>query len=325
MALTSQGHEVIGIDNLNDYYEVSLKQARLERLATESRFRFLKLDIADRESVAKLFAEHDLAAVINLAAQAGVRYSLENPSAYIDSNLVGFGNILEGCRHSDVKHLIFASSSSVYGSNKKLPFEENDNVDQPVSLYAATKKAGELMAHSYAHLFGLQCTGLRFFTVYGPWGRPDMAYYSFTRKILAEEKIPVFNQGKMLRDFTYIDDIVEIILKIIKFGSPSGKESDSVDSGAITGHTPYRVFNVGNNRSMELLRFIQILESCIGKKAKLELLPMQDGDVPATLASTTALEEAIGFKPKITVETGLQRFVDWYRKYYNSNKHRSLV
>ncbi|MDX2480284.1 MAG: NAD-dependent epimerase [Desulfuromusa sp.] len=316
LSLTARGDEVFGIDNLNDYYEVSLKQSRLSRLEGESQFKFLQLDIADRKAVARLFAEHHFDAVVNLAAQTGVRYSLTNPSAYVDSNLVGFGNILEGCRHSGVKHLIFASSSSVYGSNTKLPFAETDNVDHPISLYAATKKAGELMAHSYAHLYNLPCTGLRFFTVYGPWGRPDMAYFSFTRKILAGEKIPVFNNGRMLRDFTYIEDIVDGIVRTMNF-QPTGDENwNGNDPNPASSYAPYRVFNMGNNQSVELLRFIQVLENCIGKKAKMELLPMQDGDIPITLASTDELERAIGFKPRTIVETGLQQFVEWYRQYY---------
>lgn len=316
--LTARGDEVTGIDNLNDYYDVSLKQARLNRLKNEANFSFQKLDIADRPAMAQLFENHQFDAVVNLAAQAGVRYSLKNPAAYVDANLVGFGNILEGCRQTAVKHLVFASSSSVYGSNTKLPYVETDNVDHPVSLYAATKKAGELMAHSYAHLYGIPCTGLRFFTVYGPWGRPDMAYFSFTRKILAGETIPVFNEGKMLRDFTYIDDIVDGIVKVID-ARPTGDEHWNGDTpNPATSYASYRVFNIGNNQPVELLRFIQVLEDCIGKKADMQLLPMQDGDLRATLADTDSLEKAIGFKPGTTIETGLRRFVDWYKGQYGA-------
>lgn len=318
LKLVARGVEVVGIDNLNDYYDVTLKQARLRRLETEDHFKFIMLDIGDREGIAQLFAEHQFDTVINLAAQAGVRYSLENPAAYVDTNLVGFGNILEGCRHSGVKHLVFASSSSVYGSNTRLPFAETDNVDHPISLYAATKKANELMAHSYAHLFGLPCTGLRFFTVYGPWGRPDMAYFSFTRKILANKRIPVFNEGKMLRDFTYIDDIVDGIAVIIDSQPTGDKHWSSDEPNPATSYAPYRIFNFGNNRSIELLHFIQTLENCLGKKAKMNLLPMQKGDLPATLANTDALDEIAGPLSKTTIETGLQRFTNWYRQYYRT-------
>jgi UDP-glucuronate 4-epimerase len=316
LKLVGRGEQVIGIDNLNDYYEVSLKMARLQRLQDQPGFSFVKLDMADHQGMEKLFSEHRFDVVVNLAAQAGVRYSLENPAAYVDTNLVGFANLLEGCRHGGVKHLVFASSSSVYGANTKLPFSEQDNVDHPVSLYAATKKAGELMAHSYAHLYGLPCTGLRFFTVYGPWGRPDMAYFSFTRKILAGESIPVFNEGRMQRDFTYIDDIIEGLLRVIDT-VPEGDEAwNGDDPDPATSYAPYRIFNIGNNKPVELLRFIQVLEECLGRKANMELLPMQNGDVRATLANTDALEQAVAFKPTTSVETGLQRFVDWYKNYY---------
>jgi len=316
LRLTARGDEVIGIDNLNDYYEVSLKEARLARLQGRQGFRFQRLDLADRPGMARLFQENAFDAVVNLAAQAGVRYSLQNPQAYVDANLVGFGNLLEGCRHHGVKHLLFASSSSVYGANTKLPFAETDNVDHPVSLYAATKKANELMAHSYAHLYGLPCTGLRFFTVYGPWGRPDMAYFSFTRKILAGEPIPVFNQGRMIRDFTYIDDILESVVRIldrIPQGNPNW-HGDAPDPAS--SYAPYRLFNIGNNQPVELLRFIEVLEAALGRKARMEFLPMQDGDVKATMADTRAIEAAVGFKPSTTVEEGLGRFVAWYRGYY---------
>jgi len=317
LRLTTRGDEVVGIDNLNDYYEVSLKQARLDRLKDESRFTFLKLDIADRAAMSKLFTEQRFDAVVNLAAQAGVRYSLKNPGAYVDANLVGFANILEGCRQSKVKHLVFASSSSVYGANTRLPFSEQDNVDHPVSLYAASKKANELMAHSYAHLYSLPCTGLRFFTVYGPWGRPDMAYFSFTRKILAGEAIPVFNEGRMKRDFTYIDDIIEGVVRVID-KLPGGDEQWNGDEpDPATSYAPYRIFNIGANNVVQLLDFIRVLEDCIGKRASLNMLPMQSGDVKATFANVDALQEAVGYKPSTSIETGLQRFVDWYKQYYS--------
>ena len=317
LRLTARGDEVVGIDNLNDYYEVSLKQARLDRLKDESRFTFLKLDIADKAAMSKLFTEQRFDAVVNLAAQAGVRYSLKNPGAYVDANLTGFANILEGCRQSKVKHLVFASSSSVYGANTRLPFSEQDNVDHPVSLYAASKKANELMAHSYAHLYNLPCTGLRFFTVYGPWGRPDMAYFSFTRKILAGEAIPVFNEGRMKRDFTYIDDIIEGVVRVID-KLPGGDEQWNGDEpNPATSYAPYRIFNIGANNVVQLLDFIRVLEDCIGKRASLNMLPMQSGDVKATFANVDALQEAVGYKPSTSIETGLQRFVDWYKQYYS--------
>ena len=314
--LLEQGHQVVGIDNLNDYYDVSLKQARLQRIADHPQFQFIQMDIADREGMRGLFKDHAFDTVVNLAAQAGVRYSLENPDAYIDANLVGFGNILEGCRHTGVKHLLFASSSSVYGANTKLPFSEQDNVDHPVSLYAATKKASELMAHSYAHLYGLPCTGLRFFTVYGPWGRPDMAYFSFTQKILAGKPIPVFNNGQMKRDFTYIDDIIEGVIRVLDVIPQGDPEWDGLDPNPATSYAPYRIFNIGNNQVEDLMRFIEVLETCLGKKAIIEMLPMQNGDVTATYADTAALEKTTGFKPKTSIEKGLQRFVDWFQEYY---------
>jgi len=316
LRLTARGDEVLGIDNLNDYYDVRLKLARLDRLKEEPRFTFRKLDIADRAAISKLFAQQTFDAVVNLAAQAGVRYSLENPDAYVDANLTGFANILEGCRQSRVKHLVFASSSSVYGANTKLPFSEQDNVDHPVSLYAASKKANELMAHSYSHLYNLPCTGLRFFSVYGPWGRPDMAYFSFTRKILAGEAIPVFNEGRMKRDFTYIDDIIEGLVRVID-KLPGGDEHwDGARPNPATSRAPYRIYNIGNNSTVELLDFICVLEDCLGKKASLNMLPMQSGDVKVTYANVDALQEAVGFKPSTSLETGLRRFVDWYKKFY---------
>lgn len=314
--LLARGDEVVGIDNLNDYYDVSLKQTRLARLSGHERFRFERLDIVDRPAMERLFREQSFDAVMHLAAQAGVRYSIENPAAYIDANLVGFGNVLEGCRRSGVKHLVFASSSSVYGANTKLPFSEHDNVDHPVSLYAATKKANELMAHCYAHLYGLPCTGLRFFTVYGPWGRPDMALFKFTKGILEGKPIPVFNHGKMIRDFTYIDDIVEGVVRTIDRPARSDPHWNGERPDSATSYAPYRIYNIGNNRPVELMRYIEVLEQCLGKKAILELLPMQPGDVPATYADTRDLEHDVGFKPSTPIETGVARFVEWYKKYY---------
>lgn len=313
-ALLTRGDEVTGIDNLNDYYEVSLKQARLRRLQEQPRFRFHRLDIADRLPMKELFAVEWFDAVVNLAAQPGVRYSLVNPNAYIDSNLVGFANLLEGCRHQKVKHLVFASSSSVYGANNRLPYSEHDAVDHPLSLYAATKRANELMAHTYAHLYGLPVTGLRFFTVYGPWGRPDMAYFSFTRKILAGEAIPLFNRGHMMRDFTYIDDIIEGVLHCIERIPESGG-AEALGSPA-TAAAPYRLYNIGNSQPVPLAQFINTLETALGRKAKIELLPMQPGDVEATCADTADLERVTGFKPHTPIATGIEKFVAWYRGYY---------
>jgi UDP-glucuronate 4-epimerase len=316
LRLLARGDRVYGIDNLNDYYDVTLKEARLRRLNPDPKFTFEKLDIADRTGMERLFKREKFDAVMNLAAQAGVRYSIENPQAYVDANLVGFCNILEGCRHSGVKHLVFASSSSVYGANTHMPFSEHDNVDHPVSLYAASKKANELMAHSYAHLYKLPCTGLRFFTVYGPWGRPDMALFKFTKGILAGEPIPVFNEGKMVRDFTYIDDIVEGVVRVIDHTAAPNPMWSGDQPDPATSYAPYRVFNIGNNNPVELMRYIKVLEQCLGKKAILDLLPMQAGDVPATSANTEALEQAVGFRPDTTVETGIARFVEWYKEYY---------
>jgi len=314
--LLERGDTVTGIDNINDYYEVSLKQARLARLAAYERFTFIQMDIVDRPAVADLFASHRLDAVMNLAAQAGVRYSIENPAAYIDANLVGFGNILEGARHSKVGHLVYASSSSVYGANTKLPFSEEHNVDHPVSLYAATKKANELMAHTYAHLYGLPVSGLRFFTVYGPWGRPDMALFLFTRGILAGETIKVFNNGDMIRDFTYVDDIVEGIVRVIDHPAEPDPAWNGDDPNPATSYAPYRVFNIGNNQPVQLLRYIEVIEQSLGLKAKLEMMPMQAGDVPATTADVSALERAVGYAPSTPIEVGVARFVEWYRDYY---------
>jgi UDP-glucuronate 4-epimerase len=314
--LLTMGYEVVGVDNLNDYYDVSLKKARLDRLQQRDKFSFDFLNIADRSAVEKVFSEYQFDAVVNLAAQAGVRYSIENPHVYIDSNVLGFTNILEGCRHSKVKHLVFASSSSVYGANTKMPFSVHDNVDHPISLYAATKKANELMAHTYSHLYGLPTTGLRFFTVYGPWGRPDMALFLFTKAILENKPINVFNHGLMRRDFTYIDDIVEGIVRVtenIPTGNPEWT-SDRPDPG--TSKAPYKIYNIGNNQPVELLHFIEVLERELGKTATKNLLPMQDGDVPATYADVDDLVRDVGFKPATSVETGIKNFVSWYRDYY---------
>ena len=316
LRLLQRGDRVLGLDNLNDYYDVSLKEARLARLSACSGFEFEKADIADRERMVRLFAQRRFDAVMHLAAQAGVRYSIENPGAYVDANLVGFANVIEGARRSEVGHFVFASSSSVYGANAKLPFAEDDNIDHPVSLYAATKKANELMAHSYAHLYRLPCTGLRFFTVYGPWGRPDMALFKFTRGILAGEAIPVFNRGEMVRDFTYVDDIVEGVARVIDRTAQADPAWSALAPRPSSSSAPYRIYNIGNNRPVKLMRYIEVLEQCLGKKAKLELLPLQAGDVPETIADVTRLEAAVGFKPATPVEAGIARFVEWYRSYY---------
>ncbi|MCB1733811.1 MAG: NAD-dependent epimerase [Gammaproteobacteria bacterium] len=317
MRLLARGDRVTGIDNMNDYYDVTLKEARLARFMDDPGFRFVKLDISDRDGMSRLFSENQFDAVMNLAAQAGVRYSIENPASYVDANLVGFANVLEGCRHGGVKHCVFASSSSVYGANTKQPFSEHHNVDHPVSLYAASKKANELMAHSYAHLYGLPCTGLRFFTVYGPWGRPDMALFKFTKGILEGTPIPVFNKGNMIRDFTYIDDIVEGVVRVID-NPPAGDsawQGDKPDSA--TSYAPWRVFNIGNGRPVKLMRYIELIEETLGKKAILDLMPMQDGDVPSTVADTSELGKAVGYQPNTTVDEGVPRFVDWYRAYFS--------
>jgi UDP-glucuronate 4-epimerase len=314
--LLARGDEVLGLDNLNDYYDVTLKKARLAQLKGQPGFRFNKLDLADREGIPRLFKKHKPEVVVNLAAQAGVRYSQENPHAYIDSNLLGFANILEGCRHFGVKHLVFASSSSVYGANTKMPFSVHDNVDHPVSLYGASKKANELMAHTYSHLYGLPATGLRFFTVYGPWGRPDMALFLFTKAILAGRPINVFNYGKMRRDFTYIDDIVEGVVRVLdRPAEPDLKWSgDSPDPGSSAA--PYKLYNIGNNHPVELMRFIEVLEDYLGVKAVKNMLPLQPGDVPATYADVDDLVRDVGFKPSTPIEAGIERFVSWYRSYY---------
>ncbi len=314
--LLERGDEVIGLDNLNDYYDVSLKEARLARLTPSPAFRFHKLDVADRPGMTALFEQARPQRVVHLAAQAGVRYSLRNPHAYVDSNLVGFVNILEGCRYAAVEHLVYASSSSVYGGNSKLPFSERDNVDHPVSLYAATKKANELMAHTYSHLFGLPTTGLRFFTVYGPWGRPDMAPILFTKAILEARPIEVFNNGKMQRDFTYIDDIVEGTLRILDRAPDADTTFNKNMPDPATSWAPYRVFNIGNQQPVELMAYIGTLEKALGHRAEKVFLPLQNGDVPATSADTSSLENITGFSPSTTLEEGIARFVSWYENYY---------
>jgi UDP-glucuronate 4-epimerase len=317
LRLLARGDEVVGLDNMNDYYEVSLKESRLKRLTALPGFRFVKLDVADRAGMEALFAAEKFDKVIHLAAQAGVRYSIQNPHAYVDSNLVGFINILEGCRHHQVQHLVYASSSSVYGGNTKMPFSEHDSVDHPVSLYAATKKANELMAHTYSHLYGLPTTGLRFFTVYGPWGRPDMALFLFTKAILEGRPIDVFNHGNMQRDFTYIDDIVEGVIRVLNRNATINAEYDPISADPATSNTPYRVFNIGNNNPVQLLDFIGAIEAALGMKAEKRLLPLQDGDVPATYANTDLLNDWVGFVPGTSVQEGVNRFIAWYREYYS--------
>jgi len=314
--LLERGEEVVGIDNLNEYYDVNLKLARLERLRDYKRFKFIKLEISDRVGIEELFVREKFQRVMHLAAQAGVRYSLTNPHAYIDSNIIGFMNILEGCRHNAVEHLAYASSSSVYGANTNMPFSIHDNVDHPVSLYAASKKANELMAHTYSHLYKLPTTGLRFFTVYGPWGRPDMSLFMFTRNILDGKPIDVFNYGNHRRDFTYIDDIVEGVIRVIDKPAQANASwaSDNPDPG--TSLAPYRVYNIGNNNPVNLLAFIETLEKCLGKKAIKNLLPLQPGDVPDTYADVSDLENDLGYKPGTLLETGISNFVEWYKNYY---------
>jgi len=314
--LLDAGYRVVGLDNLNPYYDVRLKHDRLAILKDYDQFEFASLDLADQDGMAALFAGHDFSRVVNLAAQAGVRYSLENPRSYVDSNLVGFLNILEGCRHHKIEHLIYASSSSVYGLNTLMPFSVHHNVDHPVSLYAASKKANELMAHTYSHLYGLPTTGLRFFTVYGPWGRPDMALFLFTRAILEGEPIKVFNYGKMQRDFTYIDDIVEGMFRLLDhLPEPNPHwRGDNPDPG--TSPAPYRIYNIGNNNPVKLMDFIAAIEAALGQEAEKEMLPIQPGDVPSTYADVDALEQAVGFRPSTPLKTGVERFIAWYREYY---------
>ncbi len=317
LRLLERGDEVIGIDNHNDYYDPAIKEARLARHADHPNYTHLRIDLGDRKAVEDAFATYKPQRVVNLAAQAGVRYSIENPMSYIDSNLVGFGHILEGCRHNGVEHLVFASSSSVYGANTNMPFSVHNNVDHPLSLYAASKKANELMAHTYSHLYNLPTTGLRFFTVYGPWGRPDMALFLFTRKILAGEPIDVFNYGKHRRDFTYIDDIVEGVIRVLDRPAQPNPDwsGDAPDPG--TSMAPWRVYNIGNNNPVELEHYIEVLEKCLGKKAKKNLLPLQPGDVPDTYADVRDLVRDTGYKPNTSVEEGIRNFVDWYLDYHH--------
>lgn len=314
--LVKQGDAVTGIDNINDYYDIHLKKSRLSLLEHDGNFKFVKADLADRKAIEDIFKEGTFDVVVNLAAQPGVRYSLKNPYSYIDSNIVGFTNILEGCRHNHVKHLVFASSSSVYGTNKQVPFSVRHNVDHPVSLYAASKKANELMAHTYAHLYGLPCTGLRFFTVYGPWGRPDMAYFSFTKAILEGKPIDVFNYGDMKRDFTYIDDIVESVVRIMDKIPQVNLAWNRTCPDPGSSYAPYKLYNIGNNNPVQLLKFIEVLETNLGKKCIKNMLPMQPGDVPITYAEVDDLMNAIGFKPATTIEEGIDKFVQWYKQYY---------
>ena len=314
--LMERGDVIIGIDNLNDYYDVNLKLNRVKQIEGKRNFTFIKLDITDREGVHKLFAKEKVDIVVNMAAQAGVRYSLINPYTYIDSNINGFINILEGCRHHEVKHLVYASSSSVYGANTKMPFSVHHNVDHPISLYAATKKANELMAHTYASLFRIPCTGLRFFTVYGPWGRPDMALFIFTKSIVEGKPIEVFNHGKMKRDLTFIDDIVEGVVRVIDKIPESNPKWDGGSPDPATSFAPYKLYNIGNNNPVGLLRFIEVLEDCLGKKAEKRLLPLPAGDVPATYADVDDLIRDVGFKPVTPIEVGIKKFVEWYKIYY---------
>jgi len=316
LRLLERGDTVIGVDNLNDYYDVNLKKARLARTTSHKNFVDARVSIEDREAMAELFKKHKPNRVVNLAAQAGVRYSLINPHSYVDTNLVGFVNILEGCRHNDVEHLVYASSSSVYGANTNMPFSVHDNVDHPVSLYAASKKANELMAHTYSHLYNLPTTGLRFFTVYGPWGRPDMALFMFTKNILAGKPIDVFNYGNHRRDFTYIDDIVEGVIRTLDNTAVPNPSWSGDDPDSATSYAPYKLYNIGNNQPVELMRYIEVLEDCLGKKAEKNMLPLQPGDVPATYANVKDLVKDIGYKPAMTIEEGIKNFVDWYKGYY---------
>lgn len=318
LKLLERGDEVIGIDNLNDYYDVNLKKARLERTKAHDGFTDVRASLEDKEAMDQVFKEHQPQRVVNLAAQAGVRYSLINPHSYIQTNIVGFLNILEGCRHNEVEHLVYASSSSVYGANTHLPFSVHDNVDHPVSLYAASKKSNELMAHTYSHLFDLPTTGLRFFTVYGPWGRPDMALFLFTRNILAGKPIDVFNYGKHKRDFTYIDDIVEGVTRTLDHVAEPDSEWNGDSPDSATSKAPWRLYNIGNHQQVELMHYIEVLEDCLGKKAEMNLLPLQPGDVPETYADVEALVRDVDYQPSTPVEEGIARFVDWYREYYKT-------
>jgi len=314
--LLQRGDEVIGVDNMNDYYDVNLKRARLQNLTGHTDFSFVEASLEDNSAIQRVFEQEKPVKVVNLAAQAGVRYSLKNPHAYVASNIAGFTNILEACRHNAVEHLVYASSSSVYGATTTMPFSVSQSVDHPVSLYAASKKSNELMAHTYSHLFGLPTTGLRFFTVYGPWGRPDMALFIFTRKILAGEPIDVFNFGKHRRDFTYIDDIVEGVIRTLDHTAEPDMQWDSNSPDPATSKAPYRLYNIGSNNPIELLRYIEIIEDCLGLKAQLNLLPMQPGDVPDTYADVSALETDVGYKPTTPVEQGVRQFIEWYKDFY---------
>jgi UDP-glucuronate 4-epimerase len=317
--LLDRGEQILGIDNLNNYYDVSLKQARLAQLTSHKQFTFVKADVADREALSSALSSYSIRSVVHLAAQAGIRYSLLNPSAYVDANIAGFLHVLEHCRNAKVQHLVFASSSSVYGGNTKMPFSVHDNVDHPVSLYAATKKANELMAHAYALLYDIPCTGLRFFTVYGPWGRPDMALFLFTQAILEGRPIDVFNFGDMRRDFTYIDDIAEGVVRVLDKPAAPNPHWSGQDPDPGTSSAPYRVYNIGNHRPVELSYLISLLEQALGKTAEKNFLPMQPGDVPATYAEIDYLIREVGFKPDTSIEVGIQQFVDWYRAYYQPN------
>jgi UDP-glucuronate 4-epimerase len=316
--LLERGDEVIGVDNLNDYYDVNLKKARLARIADHPRFTELRISLEDRAAIEQAFAQHKPQRVVNLAAQAGVRYSIDNPHVYVESNVVGFLHILEGCRHHGIEHLVYASTSSVYGANTKMPFSVHHNVDHPMSLYAATKKANELMAHTYSSLYDLPTTGLRFFTVYGPWGRPDMALFKFTKAILEGKPIDVFNHGQHKRDFTYIDDIVEGVIRTLDGPALPNPQWNSDTPDSATSYAPYRLYNIGNNQPVELMRYIEVLEDCLGKKAEKNMLPLQDGDVPATYADIDDLVRDVGFKPATPIETGIANFVAWYREYYRA-------
>jgi UDP-glucuronate 4-epimerase len=315
--LLARGDVIIGLDNMNDYYDVELKKARLRRLEEFSNYTHIHVDIADREAVEGVFSAHKPQRVINLAAQAGVRYAVTNPHVYISSNITGFLHILEGCRHHGVEHVVFASTSSVYGANTDMPFSEHSSTEHPITLYAASKKANEMMAHSYAHLYGIACTGLRFFTVYGPWGRPDMALFMFTKSILAGEPIKVFNHGKHSRSFTYVDDIVEGVIRAIDNPAKSNPTWNSSTHDPATSNVPYRIYNIGSSENTSLMRYIEVLEGALGKKAKLEMLPLQAGDVPDTFASCSDLQKELGYMPKVTVEEGVTNFVNWYQSFYS--------
>ena len=317
LRLIERGDDVTGVDNLNDYYNVSLKEARLDRLSSFSNFEFHKLDISDRAEMEKLFSGNSFDSAVNLSAQAGVRYSIEHPEEYIDSNIVGFGNILEGCRHGGVGHLVFASTSSVYGANTNMPFSESDPVDHPISMYAATKKANELMAHAYSHLYNLPATGLRFFTVYGPWGRPDMALFRFTQGILSGKHLDVYNHGNMVRDFTYISDIIDgVVLSIDRKATPN-LSWDGDQPNSATSSAPYRIYNIGNGTPVNLMTFIELLENELGRKARLNMMDLQEGDVPITHSDVSLLANDVGYEPRVSVEEGIRRFVSWYKEYYD--------